>query len=232
MEVLTYEKLQSYSDRVPFDEQRRWQPPQAVRALLAFEPEADQSFEISVADCDVADLSDTSSVEFLSLGEHKTVSAKWLRKHYNKVGKLLHASMATPSAPIDVKANSKYLSSVMLDLDEVLTSAISGSAFPVYAFPCKLCARTVARNSEAMRAGELAICFNPECRTEYKFSVRSKGASSIDPIRYFIKCRQCSVEIDVLPFRLAPGYKFKCGACGEEHCVTGQTWLFEASHKC
>ena len=43
IEAVVYEKLWVYRDRFPAEVARRWQPPQAFRALLVMEPNAEHT---------------------------------------------------------------------------------------------------------------------------------------------------------------------------------------------
>ena len=229
MEVLTYEKLQSYSDRVPPEVQKRWQPPQAVRALLAFEPHADQGYEIHIADRDVPDLSDTTGVTWLPLGEHKTLAVKWLGKHYNKVGGLLHAKFPSQSGSIDLAADLEYLAAVSADLDEVLNSTVSGSPFPVTTFACTECGSIVAKNSDALRAGNLAKCFNPQCGTEYTPKSSPDGGVTVKPILNYPPCIKCNSPMPTRPAAVRVGSELTCPNCKQAHRIAGHHWVYGPS---
>src|SRR5450759_58286 len=43
IEAVVYEKLWAYRDRFPAEVARKWQPPQAFRALLVMEPDAEHT---------------------------------------------------------------------------------------------------------------------------------------------------------------------------------------------
>ena len=49
LEAVVYEKLWAYRDRIPADVARRWQPPQAFKALLLFEPDASHTRVVRIA---------------------------------------------------------------------------------------------------------------------------------------------------------------------------------------
>jgi hypothetical protein len=50
MELLTYQKLRAVRDLVPEDVLATWQPPQAVRSLVEFQPLADRTFTLDVGE--------------------------------------------------------------------------------------------------------------------------------------------------------------------------------------
>lgn len=226
MELITYEKLESYSGRIPQEVQRRWQPPQAVRALLEFEPEADQDFEVHVSQGEVEDLNAISDVTWLHLGTQKTLAAKWLGKHYNKIGGFLHASVRPESAQLDVEAAVKYLLEVCGDLTEALSGTLSGSPFPVATFECVVCGSTVARNSEALRRGKLAKCFNSQCGTEYKAKFLDDATVSFQPILEYPLCSKCNTPMPTRPAIVDIGSKLTCPGCRQVHHVLGRKWLY------
>ena len=229
MELMTYEKLRSYANRVPVEVQRRWQPPQAVRALLEFEPEADQNYTIEVSGDEVPDLSDTANVTWLLLGEHKTLAAQWLGRHYHKVGRLLHAATGADDSSTDVTKQTEYLREVGLSLSEVLTGTISGSAFPITTFTCTECGNVVARNSEALQLGKVATCLNVQCGTEYAVKWSPDGAINVTPLLSYPPCNSCNSPMHVRPKQVAIGSKLSCPKCGQVHRVLGHHWVYGPS---
>ena len=50
LEDIAYRKLSTYAKRLPDEVLKTWQPPQAFRALLEFEPYADQTTTIRICE--------------------------------------------------------------------------------------------------------------------------------------------------------------------------------------
>jgi len=98
IEALTYEKLRAFSDMVPEAVLATWQPPQAVKALLEFEPTADRTFTLFAG---VEEQPGIASKNMQYVGQHTALRLTWLRKHYHKLGSLLHSSQARASATSD-----------------------------------------------------------------------------------------------------------------------------------
>jgi hypothetical protein len=92
IESIAYEKLQTYAKRLPAAVLETWQPPQAFKALLEFEPLADQDFTLRFCEENAAG---QPTGAWKSLGTHKTFQLSWLRKMYNALGNHLH--VPTPS---------------------------------------------------------------------------------------------------------------------------------------
>ena len=88
IEALTYEKLRSFSSVIPQSVLETWKPPQAVKALLEFEPMADQSFTLYAG---VEEEYGKPAPTMQFIGQHNSLRLKWLRKHYHRPGNLLHA---------------------------------------------------------------------------------------------------------------------------------------------
>lgn len=170
MEMLTYEKLRSASDVIPPSVVDTWQPPQAVKALLEFQPMADRTFKIDIGRLP-AD-TDLDKQEWLPLGEHYALPLKWLRKHYNKVGKMLHAPSARETQAAQPAKQSAYLGEVVDELEKALISGIAGfTERGGYTFNCGDCGKFVIRNADAMEAGQTAVCPTPGCDAEYRLVI-------------------------------------------------------------
>lgn len=226
MEFLTYEKLRSYSNIVPPEVQAIWQPPQAVKALLDFEPDAEQGFEIHVGKEETPGVI-PSEMNFL--GAHNALSVSWLRKHYNKLGNLLHAPNGISPKAFDLSKSVAYLQEVMRDLEAPLQSTILGANIRVvWSVQCSQCGKTVARNADAMKAGALATCFTPNCGTEYTARETEEGNVVFEPVLARFPCGKCGKDIAIQPKKLKLGVGFNCVHCQEVNRITGHHWTYVA----
>src|SRR5215208_2178180 len=70
MEAIVYAKLQTYSKRLPKKVLSKWQPPQAMRALLALEPHAAKNFEMAYC---FESRPGVPQGRFRSVGSHRSV---------------------------------------------------------------------------------------------------------------------------------------------------------------
>lgn len=225
MELHTYEKLRSFADFVPESVLKTWQPPQAVKALLEFDETADQSFTIEVGvEATVGEV----PKEMHLLGNYEALPLKWLRKHYNKVGALLHAPMEAP--PVFALAeHAIYLREIVAALDRAVSGNILGGRFTdAYRLVCGECGNIVARNRVAVKAGKTAVCFTPGCDAEYRATAIGEESASFAPVLTDFRCSGCETQIRLFHRRLKVGGAFACPACGKRHSIVGHNWFYVA----
>lgn len=235
MEMVTYEKLVAAKDVIPPEVLKTWQPPQAVKALLEFQEYADQSFVLEVADTPNAPeefehLSEAERLErlkglnYVKVGEHHALTLAWLRKHYNKIGSLLHAP-APGTAPKEPGKTANYLSDVASELDLALRSTIfTFTERGGWVFPCHSCGSPVIRNVEALKAGATAVCSTPQCDGEYRLVKTSEDTWTVQPIQTKFTCPGCSHESVYWPRKIKVGAAFVCPGCQRRYGVFDYTW--------
>lgn len=224
MEHLTYQKLRAYENVVPADIQAIWQPPQAVRALLQFEPNADKSVEIRFG---LEDVPGMPAKEMHPLGTHSALGIGWLRKHYNKLGGYLHAASTQSERKIADLDTVAYLQEVIQDLEAPVASTILGASFrAVWSVMCTQCGKPVAGNAEVLKKGGLAVCFTPGCNTEYIASEQLDGTIVFKALLVHFPCARCKHDIAIQPKKLDEGARFQCPACNQRHVITGYRWEY------
>lgn len=224
MEYLTYQKLKAYENIVPADVQAIWQPPQAVRALLDFEPNADKSVEIRYG---VEDVPGIPAKTMKPLGTHSALSVRWLRKHYNKLGQVLHAPNSTSQSKPQTPLSAAYLNEVVKDLEAPVESTILGATLRnVWSVTCTQCGKPVAGNAETLKSGAPAVCFTPGCGTEYIAAELPDGTIHFKPILVHFACVSCASDIAIQPKRLELDASFECPGCKQRHRITGQRWEY------
>lgn len=227
MEMLTYEKLRAASDVIPPSVVDTWQPPQAVKALLEFQPLADQTFKLDIGKLP-AD-TDFDKQEWLPLGEHYAMSLKWLRKHYNKVGNMLHVSSARETQASKPADQAAYIGEVIGELEKVLSSGITDlTERSGYTFNCGDCGKLVIRNAHAMEAGQTAVCPTSGCDAEYKLVRNEHGAMMMRPLLVRFECEACEAGTDIAQRKVALGLEFDCLGCRQRYRVVHlhQKWTF------
>lgn len=236
MEMLTYEKLRAASDVVPPEVVDTWQPPQAVKALLEFQPLADQTFKLEIGSLPAE--TPFEKQEWVPLGEHHALELAWLRKNYNKIGNMLHAPSARESQKPRPEKRATYLRGVIDDLEKVLGSGISEfTERGGYTFNCAACGKLIIRSAAAMQAGKTAVCPTPRCDAEYRL-VRVEGNTPIvEALAVRFECQACKTPTDLPQRKVALGFQFKCAGCSRQYQVlqVRQNWLIgevgEAANK-
>lgn len=227
MESITYEKLRTYASKVPNSVRTKWQPPQAVKALLEFEPRSDQSFSIHIGKQEGVGI---PAKNMQLLGQHNALSLKWLRKHYNKVGNLLHASAADDEGTVDPAKVRSYLLEVVADLQPVLSSSIIAARLAkVYTSECVQCKGTVLANTEAIQAGKRAVCLNPECAAEYVVTLESPDEAIFKLWGTDFKCIGCDATTTLPNNKVVIGTSFTCPSCRKSHHVVGHQWTYKVT---
>lgn len=221
MEAITYEKLGSFSNGVPPSVLSKWQPPQAVKALLEYEPDADQSFILSGG---IEEEYGKPSQNMQFIGEHKALSLKWLRKHYHKVGKILHFPHGRDTDQVPEDKLAEYLHEVANDLEEALKSTILGGFIrETYEFDCTACGDKVVCNKKQAEKHRRAVCLNPNCGAEHFVEISSEGAIFRIKASGF-ECLNCRKTTFIENRKLDIGRVFQCSACDTEHQFVTRQW--------
>lgn len=225
IEELTYEKLRAMSSTIPEDILSTWQPPQAIKALLEFEPSADRSFTL------FAGIEETPGVESKDMkyvGRHTALRFPWLRKHYNKLGNLLHAAPPGAVHSMSHEQQIAYLKEVVSDLTEPLSGNITGGSLrTVFGFECVRCKKQVVNNKDAVTKTRKAVCLNPQCGAQYFARVSEEGEASFTLMVTEFDCAKCESLIPVENRTIDIGTTFTCPSCKTEHQVVNRQWLYE-----
>lgn len=224
MEAITYEKLATYTPRLPLDVLSKWQPPQAIAALLNLEDEAGQEYVMAFG---------RTRETLECIGEHRTFALPWLRKHYNKIGSFLH--VPNPNVPdaisevdqiVDLK---EYLNEIIKECERVVESSLlgGGMAYTVE-FKCQACGRnSIANASSAERIGRVK-CIHPNCQVEHAVTGKDDKHLFFRLTGTIFLCQSCKQEIFVAAKQLVPEHEFVCEACGWRHKLVDQVWRYAA----
>ncbi len=226
MEAITYEKLRSFSSSVNphFVLAKDWQPPQAVKFLLEFEPQADKSFTLAMG---VEDEYGQPAKQMNFFGEHKALPYKWLRKHYNKIGKILHVPTTDSEHVEDPKNHVTYLEQVIKDFEEVVAANILGGRIgDVFEFTCEVCKKNIICNADATTKTHQAVCPHHQCGAEYLATIMSGGQCSFALKVSDFDCIRCKSSIPLENHKLVIGLKFACASCGQRHQIVTREWAY------
>jgi predicted RNA-binding Zn-ribbon protein involved in translation (DUF1610 family) len=227
MEAITYEKLGASASHIPPHIVDTWQPPQAVKMLLEYEPEADKGFVI-FAGIEEEYGKPSSNMEFV--GEHKAFGFSWLRKHYNKVGGYLHNSQKKETKTESATEVQTYLRSVADEIEHVLKGSIIGGWMDnVHKIDCVRCGQPVIAGDKTLKKTRDIYCHNPNCRAEYFANVDAEHGS----VSFVLKvtrfdCAKCGVEIPIENRMIDIGYEFKCDKCATKHRIEERQWGYSA----
>ena len=227
IELLTYEKLRSFSSVIPESVLSTWQPPQAVKALLEFEPSADRSFTLFAG---LEEEYGKPSNDMKFVGKHNAIPLKWLRRHYNKLGSLLHAPPPASSGGMSQAETKTYLEQCVSELEEPLSGNITGfSLRNVVSIPCDVCESPVMANAEVATSSHKAVCLNPKCSAEYFVDARPDGEIAFRLKATVFNCavESCSGNMPIENRKLDIGAELICPECKSKHRIVSRQWGYE-----
>jgi hypothetical protein len=230
LEAIVYQKLWAYRDRLPIQVARKWQPPQAFRALLLFEPNADKTRELRFARQEGKGI--LASGPLTALGTELGFSAQWLTKTYNKLGSYLHATWPfakNPSAsPLDQAE--QFLRKTIDELEPYVANNTFFSMAEVVEFTCVECGTSIKANAFGIERERRITCLNPACECEH---IAEPNGSGFDfyPDTYTAECPACASDIRLLPNKTKVGHVFSCRQCHVDYIVTEQQWSFEKANE-
>jgi hypothetical protein len=226
IEAVVYEKLWLYRDRFPPKVARTWQPPQAFRALLVMEPDAERTVKIRYAR--ESELGVQSLRPYQTLGADQRFSLKWLKETYNKLGKLLHASwpFESTSSRSSLATSRDFLLQVSVKLQPFVEKTFTSTLAETVEFKCLECETTVKANAAGLQKAGEVTCLNSACGCRYIASINETGYSfRLDAL--VADCTKCNHEIRIPAQRLKLDYQFSCGNCQQKFAIVDQTWKFD-----
>jgi len=222
LEEIAYAKLRVYAQRIPPTVLATWQPPQAMKALLQFEPGAMSNSRIRFGSQPAPGQPPT---QWTDLGEQRSFNLTWLRKVYHKLGSMLHAD---PRIEPDPTTRSKTagvkhdeLMKVLEQVEHVAGSSVSFTMARVVNFDCIVCNSPVVCNQEAVKISGIATCLSPSCGAEHFVYL---GSESEDQVEVYLAATEfecmvpdCNGSAVIENRKLAMGLTFKCAQCGTSH---------------
>jgi hypothetical protein len=227
LEAVTYEKLRAYSSRLPAGMMTRWQPPQAVSRLLELEGDAGEEYTITVG---IRSGEETGPLEVI--GEYRTFTSAWLRKHYNKLGSFLHvpnaSSPAVTGQPMAPEGLREYLKEVLKEFERVMDSEITSTFAPIVEFTCELCQRKISANAESARRRGRVVCLDVACAAEHIVWAGQDGSLYCRVSGSIFPCQRCEQKAFIPAKVQVEGYEFTCGKCGRRHKLVDRVWRYSA----
>lgn len=227
IEAIVYDKLRLYANRLPPTVIATWQPPQAMKALLRIEPEANENK--SVAMCP-EDSEGNPTGNWLHVGMHRTVPVSWISKTYNKLGNFLH--VPNPRAeelrplPVSMEKLRRELNAILTELKPVVETSFDASFAEVVTFPCEICNSLVPCNAKGLRQTHEAECLNPHCGVRFVAVENDNGSFSFTLQTAVFPCQKCKNEIPIADKKVKVGMDFTCSACRTKHVIHSQAWHF------
>lgn len=222
LEAMTYDKLSSFGKYLPKSLlERTWQPPQLLKAMMQLDGNADQSFKLFMGE-QVTPGVPAPAEKMQLVGEHKAFGVAWLRKHYNKLGSMLHLQ---PSGVTSDDERRNALVAIAGEIEEAQKGSILGMWMgETISFDCDLCGQRSTVSSHYARTTKSAYCMNPDCELEYAAHLEGNEII-LSPRSVTAPCRACGHENRLRPSDLKDGMRFTCPACKREHLIRCQ-WSY------
>ena len=223
IESIVYEKLESYKKYVPEIVFKKWQPNHALKTLLYFEPDAEQSMKIAIAP--ESSLGVTSG-PFQYLGEHKSLTVKWLDKNYNKLGSFLHIQREK-SKLISFDKLQSDIKEIIDKLNEVIKCNLTSCSMAERViFECHVCNKKTLANIKSIRKSKRAFCIHPNCGASHSV-VEKDGKFSFKLEQTCFKCIKCTTDNYIPTTDIYINMEFVCYNCSERHIVTGYSLSYD-----
>lgn len=223
IEAVVYEKLWAYRDRIPLDAAKKWQPPQAFKALQLMEPNAASTAIIRIAKQN--NIGEKVNGNFETTGIDVRPNTGWLNKTYNKIGSFLHANWpfshnVSCKDPGELRG---YLEKVASELEPLVKKSFTCTVARLVTFECSVCGSNIKANANGLEQAGEVFCINPECGSRYFVTKEGENLLfSLDACS--VKCQECQTIITLPRQKLHVGYDFSCPNCKSQYEIHEQVW--------
>jgi hypothetical protein len=222
METIAYEKLRLYAPRLPEEVLSKWQPPQAMRALLEFEPDAmkERGLRIAVNGPDGKPVG-----PWQDLGVARSFRLDWLRKNYNKLGNLLHVQSPKAKEATGSRNSPKLrsdLAEILGEVKRVAESPLTGAMAAVIDFKCAACDTPTLFNEDGAKKTNRAVCIS--CNAEHHVVFEADGRPAMYLMTTDFDCVACKALTPIENRLLEIGFRFKCASCKAPHVFVNMQW--------
>jgi hypothetical protein len=219
IEAIVYEKLKVYGNLLPEGSVHQWQPPQALDALIAIEPDAETTFTYAIAP--QTHPAKMPGEPLKPIGVDERPKAKWVKKTWQKLGFYLHADW--PFAADKPKASPRpFLEKTLSDLAPLVNSAFSAMMAMTTEFMCSGCGLTVKVMTSAVEKSREAVCLM--CGMRYR-AEESNGDFTFFEEQPPFTC-ECGTATFVPPKELKIGHKFSCRSCSQTFEIVAVDWKY------
>jgi len=218
LEAIVYEKLDGYRQFLPAEAAKEWRPGQAFDALIAIEPNAEDTFTLAVA-------VETSPGQmapgpYRIVGVDKRPKAKWIKKTWNKLGGRLHAEWPYERHKKSELSQRQFLERTLTEVAPFVENSVTSVMAMTIDFQCTCCGATVKVMEQTLKQKSEAVCLN--CWSSY----RAEG--SVESVVFYpnddpFQCN-CGHEIRLRPKEIEAGYRFPCPECKQVYAVVGSIW--------
>jgi hypothetical protein len=222
LEDHAYYVLRSTASRIPSAVLDKWQPPQAMKLLLEYEPKALSSHTVTITPEPV-----DSQAKSTLLGQYTALPLSRLNKLYNKLGSYLHLpepGNTGPSARSLATPSHEGLLAIADEIQPALASTIIGSMAEVIQFACLKCDQLVVRNADSALEEKQATCLNRNCGAMHVLTFDTEGVPTAYLDATAFECLACNAPTTVENRHLKIGLTFQCSACKARQTFLERQW--------
>lgn len=214
LEHVVYQKLSQIGDKLPPAIFRKWQPPQAMKMLLSFEPNADRDITLTIC---VENADGTPSGSWKHIGDYKMFPYQWLNKSYHKLGKYLHLpSLEEADAPSKIKATS--LQEIIDGIERVSTASMLSTINSITTIACSVCGGDMYVSNLQIENAAVVECYKDTCRAKHNVVKLDEDRFTANRVGFqSVPCYQCGKEFSIEG--VTHGEFKDCWNCGQTHIV-------------
>jgi len=222
LEQLAYDMLKFYTKHLPEDATENWQPGKVIDALVQYDPSLEEDYAVSIR----LDGQDASKAHLL--GEHRKISGRYIKKHYNKLSSLIHVptpKQAKGERP-SVSATREYLTQLLTEFEQMFSSTIQLARAETLEFQCSGCSGPIIRNIRVLQSDPFINCPSAGCAARYE-CMKKDDEWVVADHRVSIKCLSCKESTAQYGSVLVEGRVYKCENCKAEHVVK-RRWVLDS----
>ncbi|MDZ7817536.1 MAG: hypothetical protein U5K55_02490 [Aliarcobacter sp.] len=207
IEILAYEKLKSYKERIPEDIYSKWQPTKIIKILEELEPDSRFDKKINVTNFG------NESKEF----KQKEITSKFINDRYHKLGNYLHVPLTEKKQKKDKLK--EYLESLVKELEPYVRNPVYSTFSKVNRFECTECKKYFIRNSNSIKVGDIVTCYNSDCKAEFFLEKKVENGYLIKLVEAEIECFNCKNMIYVPLYKLKDKNIISCLKCKNKYII-------------
>ena len=214
LEHIVYQKLSQIGDKLPPAVYRKWQPPQALKMLLTFEPRADQDMTMTIC---LENADGTPAGDWTHVGDYKMFPYTWLKKSYNKLGKFLHLpSLDEADKPSQLKASG--IQDIFDEIERVSTASMLTTINSIATVACSICGADMYVSNLQIENAAVVECYNDACGAKHNIVKVDEDRFTADRIGFkSVPCNRCGKNFSIEDMK--HGELKDCWNCGQTHVV-------------
>lgn len=218
IEAITYDRAQHYTEELPPDEYKTWQPNKLLGLLVEIEPHAATSGRLSMQLESAPGEPDHPRRE---LGEQRVYGIREIQRNYHKLGNFLHYPTLgqVQDGGVDLAKARAHCNGVISALEHVLAAPIHHVDFKtLLTFDCE-CRSKIRKRVQPNGEVQDAECF--ECKAQYVIKATEDGTYSAERKANVVDCptEHCTAKVRIPVEKMKPGTCWTCRSCSSKYAL-------------